>query len=62
MKVNETIRAAAKKHNVRLWEIAERFGVSDATFSRWMRQEFAPQRRKLALKYIYEIAKEKREG
>lgn len=62
MKANETIRETAKKHGVKHCEIAEKFGVKANTFSRWMCQEFTPEKRKMALKYIYEIAKEKREG
>ncbi|MHB1406709.1 MAG: hypothetical protein ACYCV0_14110 [Desulfitobacteriaceae bacterium] len=36
---NVDIRNAAKLANVRLWEVAERLGVSEATFTRLLRKE-----------------------
>lgn len=62
METNERIRTAAEKNGVRLWQIAERFGVEDATFSRWLRREFDPEKRKQALQFIREIADERKHG
>lgn len=62
MITNEKIRISAEKNGVRLWEIAERFGVEDATFSRWLRREFSPERRKQALLFIRDIAEEHKQG
>lgn len=37
---NEDIRRAAQNNGVKLWEIAEQFGVTDTTFSKKLRHEF----------------------
>lgn len=58
MRSNEVIRSTAEKQGVKLWQIAERFGVEDATFSRWLRREFEPGKRKQALAFIKDIAAE----
>lgn len=36
---NREIREAAKRYSVKLWQIAERLGVSEFTFSRKLRRE-----------------------
>ena len=59
---NMRLRTAAKNKNVNLWEVAERFGVNDATFSRWLRQEFTPEKMREALKIIDDIASAKNRG
>ena len=53
---NARIKMAAEKNNVYLWEIAERFGVSDCWFSKMLRHEFSPEKTQMALKFIDEIA------
>lgn len=60
VRANEQIRKAANEKGVNLWEIAERFGVNDTTFSRWMRKDFLPDRRDQALKFVDEIAAERK--
>lgn len=57
--MNEEIRIEAMKHNVRLWELANRFGVSDSYFSRKLRKELSDEEKALALQYIGEIAAER---
>lgn len=41
MKLNMDIREAAAAADVRLWEIAEALGITDATFSRRLRHELS---------------------
>lgn len=53
---NERIKETAKKKGVRLWEVADRFGMVDSVFSRKLRKELSPEQRKQALQYIDEIA------
>lgn len=53
---NQDIRQEAKKRGVRLWQIAEGFGVSDSSFSRKLRHEFSDQDRMFAFKQIDLIA------
>ena len=36
---NQMVRQIAKKENIRLWEIGEKLGMSDASFSRLLRKE-----------------------
>ena len=53
------IRAEAKKNGVCLWEIADRFGVSEMTVTRKLRRELGDAERNQFLSAISEIAKEK---
>lgn len=55
---NQEIRAAAKNTGVRLWQVAERIGITDATFSRKLRRELPEQERKHILGVIGELAAE----
>ncbi len=55
---NKEIREHAKNAGVRLWQVAERIGLSDATFSRKLRRELPEQERKHILGVIGELAAE----
>ena len=56
---NEAIREKAKESGVRLWEVAERIGVSDVTLCRQMRRELPEARQQLILRAIDELAESK---
>lgn len=43
---NTEIRNTAKEHGVPLWKIAEKFGITDSTFSRKLRKEFPEEDKK----------------
>lgn len=58
---NAEIRDAAKTAGVFLWEIAERFGVSDCNFSRKLRKELPDGERERVLTIIKELAAERQE-
>lgn len=58
-KANQDIREYAKKNGVFHWQIGDKFGVNDVSFSRWMRHEFSPEKKAQALRYIDEIVREK---
>lgn len=58
---NETIRKAAKQAGVKLWEVAECFGVADSTFSRQMRRELPIDKQEKALATIRAIAAQREE-
>lgn len=58
-RANDEIREYAKKSGVYLWEVANKYGVTDSNFSRRLRFEFSPEEQKKALQYIDEIAKER---
>ena len=59
MVANERIREEAFKKGVRLWEIAERFGMADTAFSRKLRKELSPEDTEKALNYINDIYAER---
>ena len=55
---NEQIRRKAREENVPHWKIAERLGVCDTTFCKWMRTEMPKEKREKILAIISEIAAE----
>lgn len=58
---NNSIREAAAKSGVRLWQVADRLGMTDGNFSRKLRKEFPEAERNRILGIITEIAEEARE-
>lgn len=56
---NPDIRKTAKQAGVRLWQIAERFGVNDGNFSRKLRRELPPEEKEKILGIIAELAAER---
>ena len=62
MAQNIQIRSAAKKSGVRLWEVAERWGVSEFTLCRRLRRELSAEDKSAILEIIKEIASEREEG
>lgn len=56
---NKEIRSAAKKANVRLWQIAADLGISDAHFSRKLRFELPAEERDRILDIIASISTQK---
>lgn len=59
---NSVIREKAKGAGVRLWEVAERLGIGDATLSRKLRHELPQEDQDRILAIINEIANEKEES
>lgn len=55
MRANEDIRRAAGGAGVRIWQIAEKFGVTDSYFSRKLRKEFSAEERAKAMRFIDEL-------
>lgn len=43
MRLNDDIRQAAQSAGVRLWQIAEKLGLSDGNFSRRLRRELSDE-------------------
>lgn len=56
MVTNREIREVAKQKGVKLWEIADRFGINDGNFSRKLRHEFSAEKKNEVLNIISEIA------
>ncbi len=59
---NKIIREAANTANVKLWEVAERYGCNDSNFSRKLRRELPQCEQEKILRIIAEIAAEKQEA
>lgn len=55
VKCNEELRHAAEEKGVLLWQIADRLGISDSTFSRWLRHELAPELKEQLLNIINDL-------
>ncbi len=54
---NIEIRTEAKKKGVKLWQIADKLGITDATFSRKLRHELVLEEKTRILGIIAELAK-----
>jgi hypothetical protein len=52
---NETLKSYAKGNGVYLWQIADRLGVTDGTFSKYLRKELPPQKKEDILKIIADL-------
>ena len=56
---NQDIKERAKAEGIPLWMIAEKFGITDGQFSRWLRHEFTAERKKQAFEFIEELSRGK---
>lgn len=56
---NVEIRNYAKKNDVKLWEIADVYGVSDITFSKKLRYELPEKEKENIIQIIDDLAKAK---
>lgn len=61
MKANDEIRAEALQRKVPLWQIAEKLGIADTTFSRKLRHELPNEEKQRVMEAIREIAEERGE-
>lgn len=52
---NQDIRNAVKKAGVCLWQVAERLNMWDSAFSRELRHELTPERKKQVFAVIAEL-------
>ena len=59
---NQEIRRACKVHGVKLWEVAEALGITDASFSRKMRRELPDDEREKVLAIIQKLAADGQES
>lgn len=55
---NQDIRDAAKKSGIKLWQIAEKLGIWDATLSRKLRKELPQEEKEKIFGIISELSKE----
>ena len=53
--VNKDIKTAAFCKGVKLWQIAQKLNVGEATLSRWLRVELSPEKKERIFAIIEEI-------
>lgn len=58
---NNDIRQLAKDRGVRLWELAEKYGLNDGNFSRKLRRELPEKEKNIIKGFIEQIADTHRE-
>lgn len=58
---NVTIRKAIEKANIRYWEVAKEYGITDSTFSRKLRQELSENEKQQILEIIKKITTHEKE-
>lgn len=56
---NNDIKEAAKQVGVRLWQVAEAYGMNDGNFSRKLRKELPPEEKAKILEIIDSLAQER---
>lgn len=54
---NIDIRQTAKMKKVSFWKIAKHLGISEPTFTRWMRDELPEEKKERIITAIEELAK-----
>jgi len=57
---NKDIRDYAKRHNVKLWQIANQLHINDGNFSRKLRVELSDEKKAVIYKIIDDLSQ--REG
>ena len=58
---NTDLREYAKNHKVKLWKIADSLGITDTNFSKKLRYELSPEKKKEIFAIIDELAAVKEE-
>lgn len=56
--VNKELKLYAASKGVRLWQIAQKFGIAEMTLTRWMRKEMEKEKAEKFRKFVDEIANE----
>lgn len=55
---NQDVRRAAQAAGVKLWQIADRLGITDASFSRMLRKELSDEKKAEIFGIIEKLSKE----
>lgn len=55
LRANQDLREEAKKSNVFLWQIAEKYGINDINFTKKMRRELPQSEKTKILNIISEL-------
>ena len=59
---NIDIRTEAKAHDVKLWEIADRYGLTDGNFSKKLRHELSAADKKRIREIIRQVKKDREQS
>jgi len=62
MTKNKDLREYAKNKGVKLWEVAEKYGVNDGNFSRKLRRELPAEEKQKIISIIDQISSERGAG
>lgn len=57
MKANQKLRNKIAQYRLRYWEVAVQVGISDTTFSKWLRTPLNDERKARVEKAIKKLAK-----
>lgn len=57
-KANIEIRTTAKEAGILLWQIADRYGITDGNFTRLLRKELPPEKKERIFEIIEELKAE----
>lgn len=58
---NEQIRTVMHRSGVKQWEVAEQLGISEFTYSRWLRSELPDDKKVQILQAISDVSSKKNE-
>lgn len=56
---NEDLRSKVGEYNLKLWQVAHKLGITDASFSRLLRLELSPEKKKEILDVVEKLHKER---
>lgn len=55
---NKDIKEAIQKANIKYWQVADKYGISDCTFSKRLRKELSEVEKEKILKIVNSLSKE----
>jgi hypothetical protein len=58
VKRNDDIRRSIREYGLHQWMVAEHLGISEATFTRWLRTEMSNDRKRMVMNAIQELKRE----
>lgn len=56
--INQDVRQAIAENMLKYWEVADKVGIADSSFSRWLRKPLKGERKQRVNKAIEELKKE----
>ena len=59
---NEDIRESLKNNNIKYWQVANEYGITDGNFSRKLRKELSSEEKKKVFNIIDKLLKNKERG